>query len=226
MTLPNRTSKPHRQSPASVPSEPTTQIAKDSVQAAESNSRIRQRVVLTPGGRRRLEARIHEVRSEFNAVVDDMPAALESGDTSGWHDNFAFEDNQRRQQQLAIRLRELERMRDLAETTPLWEDAPPQAFVGAAIRWCYSDEPDTERDVWLAGFGDGDPDQRRVSYDAPLGRALLGAEPGEERTFVHNGVQRKIVVLELGPTPRAADEAPLRVSRTETQMASSHISND
>lgn len=205
-------------SPSTAPTTPARGAAaasEEEGQAGAPSIRARQRVVLTPGGRRRLEARLDEVRAEFNAVVDDMPAALESGDTSGWHDNFAFEDNQRRQQQLAHRLRELERMRDLAETAPVWEDAPTQAFVGAAVRWCYADEPEVEREVWLAGFGDGDPEQRRVSYDAPLGRALLGAEAGEERALIHNGVQRKIYILELGPTPPGADEAPLRAPKAD-----------
>jgi transcription elongation GreA/GreB family factor len=182
-------------------------------------STTKTRVVLTPGGRRRLDARLDEVRAEFGAVVDDMPAALESGDTSGWHDNFAFEDNQRRQQQLAHRLRDLERLRDSAETAPLWDEAPSRAYVGAAVRWCYADELEVEREVWLAGFGDGDPEQRRVSYDAPLGRALLGAEPGEERPFAHNGHQRKVLVIEVGPTPPGADEAPLRLPAPEAAHA-------
>jgi len=167
------------------------------------------RVVLTPGGKRRLEARIDLVRAEFAAIVDDMPAALESGDTSGWHDNFAFEDNQRRQHQLALRLRELERMRDSAGVAAVWSVAPQRAFVGAGVRWCYADEPAHPREVWIAGYGDGAPDCGRVSYDAPLGRALLGAEPGDERELQHNGAVRKIEVLAVLATPEGADDQGL-----------------
>jgi transcription elongation GreA/GreB family factor len=160
------------------------------------------RMVLTPGGRRRLSERLAAVRAELDAVVADMPAALESGDTSGWHDNFAFEDNQRRQHQLAHRVRELERILDQSETIPPWGRVPDRAWVGAAVTYQDADDPaESARTIWLAGFGDGDPTNGRVSYDSPLGRALLGAAEGEVRTVHVGGVARSLEVLELGPTP-------------------------
>ena len=160
------------------------------------------RMVLTPGGRRRLTERLAAVRAELDAIVADMPAALESGDTSGWHDNFAFEDNQRRQHQLAHRLRELERILDQAELISPWTRPPDRAWVGARVRYQDPDDPaDEPRTVWLAGFGDGDPACGRISYDSPLGRALLGAAEGEVRTVHVGGVARSLEVLELGPTP-------------------------
>ena len=168
------------------------------------------RIVLTPGGKRRLQARLQVVRAEFDAVVADMPAALESGDTSGWHDNFAFEDNQRRMQQLAHRVRELERIVDSGEVVPPWREAPPKAWVGAAVRWRFVDDPPgLGRSLWLAGYADGDPDQDRVSYDSPLGKALLGAEEGDLCDVVLGGRTRKVEVLEVGPTPAGADAIDL-----------------
>ncbi len=160
------------------------------------------RVVLTPGGKRRLAARLATVRAEFDAVVADMPAALESGDTSGWHDNFAFEDNQRRMHQLANRVRTLERVLDSAEVIPPWTEAPARVYVGTAVRWRYDDDPeDAERELWLAGYEDGDPSAGRVSYDSPLGRALVGAEEGDMREVRIGGLVRRVEVIELGPTP-------------------------
>jgi transcription elongation GreA/GreB family factor len=160
------------------------------------------RVVLTPGGKRRLAARLDAVRAEFDAVVADMPAALESGDTSGWHDNFAFEDNQRRQHQLAHRIRDLERVLDSAELIEPWEDTPERVFVGVSVTYRFTDDPaDTARRVWIAGFEDGDPAEGRVSYDSPLGRALVGAAEGDERVVRIGEQKRHIEVLELGPTP-------------------------
>ena len=137
------------------------------------------RVVLTPGGQRRLRARLLSFRAEFDAVVADNPAALESGDSSGWHDNFAFEENQRRMYQLAHRVRVLERVLERAE--------------------------EAARDLWLAGFEDGDPAAGRVSYDSPLGHALLGAVEDDVREAVINGRRRQIEVMRIGPTP--VDEA-------------------
>lgn len=164
------------------------------------------RVVLTHGGKRRLSTRLDAVRAEFDAVVADMPAALESGDTSGWHDNFAFEDNQRRQHQLAHRIRDLERVLDSAEVVEPWTEAPERVYVGVSVTFCFSDAPDDERTIWVAGFEDGDPAAGRVSYDSPLGRALLGAEEGDERRVRIGDRERTVEVLELGPTPPGEDK--------------------
>lgn len=165
------------------------------------------RVVLTPGGKRRLEARLALVRAEFDAVVADNPAALESGDTSGWHDNFAFEENQRRMHQLAHRLRDLERMHDRAEVVPPLRAIPDRVVVGAAVQWRFEDDDQDEvRTLWLAGYEDGDPAAGRVSYDSPLGRALLGAEEGDLREVVISGRRRQVEILALGPTPSDPDD--------------------
>lgn len=168
------------------------------------------RVVLTVGGKRRLQQRLALVRAEFDAVVADNPAALESGDSSGWHDNFAFEENQRRMHQLAHRLRELERVVDRAEVVPPLAQAPERVVVGAGVRWRFEDgDPDEAQWLWVAGFEDGDPACGRISYDSPLGRALLGASEGELREVVIAGRRRQVEVLELGPTPPGADSADL-----------------
>ncbi|NOY27946.1 MAG: hypothetical protein GXP62_18940 [Oligoflexia bacterium] len=175
------------------------------------------RVVLTPGGKRRLQARIGLVRAELDAIVADNPAALESGDTSGWHDNFAFEDNQRRTYQLACRLRALERMLDRTELVPPLGEVPERVVVGTLVRWRFEDEAEAEdavHELWLAGFEDGDPAAGRISYDSPLGRALVGAEEGELREVVIAGVKRKVEILALGPTPKSEwlDESHQRMA--------------
>lgn len=164
------------------------------------------RYVFTPGGKRRLEAQITACRAAYQAIADDNPDALESGDTSGWHDNFAFEENQRQMHQLARRVRDLERIQVLAEEVPLLIEEPPRAFLGASVTWCYEDEPDTERVVWIAGYNDGRPEQGRIAYNSPLGKALVGAQEGDERDVVVGGRRRRVLVLELGPTPPGGDE--------------------
>lgn len=168
------------------------------------------RYVLTPGGKRRLQHRLLTVRAEYDAVVADNPAALEAGDNSGWHDNFAFEENQRRMHQLAHRVRELERIHDQAEVVPPLRSAPERVVIGAAVTWAWLDEPEARpQQIWLAGYEDGDPALGRISYESPLGRVLIGAEEGESRELMQGGRQRPIEVLAIGPTPAGADEAEL-----------------
>lgn len=165
------------------------------------------RIVLTPGGRRRLQRRLGLFRAEYEAVVADNPAALESGDSSGWHDNFAFEENQRRMFQLAHRVRALERVLEQAELVPPLHEAPDRVVVGASVRWRFVDEDDDRVwEAWLAGFEDGDPAAGRLSYDSPLGRALIGAEEQDLREAIIGGQRRQVEVISLGPTPPDEDD--------------------
>ena len=154
----------------------------------------------TPGGFERLCARIRNVRAAYQAVCDDNPEALESGDTSGWHDNFAFEENQRQMHQLARRVRDLEVIKARSETYRALAGTPERVVLGASVVLQYEDE-EAPRRVWIAGWDDGNPTRGRVSYNSPLGTALIGAEPGEEREVRIEKMVRKLEVLEVGPTP-------------------------
>lgn len=154
------------------------------------------RLYLTPGGAERLRRRIAAARAAYQNVVEDNPAALESGDTSGWHDNFAFEENQRQMHQLARQVRELEALLGRATVIPLPTQPPERAILGSRVRWRFVGES-AERVCWLSGWDDGDPEQGRVSYNSPLGAALVGAEPGEEREVRLGAVTRRFEVLEV-----------------------------
>lgn len=154
------------------------------------------RLYLTPGGAERLRRRVAAARAAYQAVVDDNPAALESGDTSGWHDNFAFEENQRQMHQLGRQVRELETLLGRATVVPLPRHPPERVILGSRVTWSYAGE-EQARTCWISGWDDGDPDRGRVSYNSPLGAALVGAEPGEDRELRGVGAARRIEVLDV-----------------------------
>jgi transcription elongation GreA/GreB family factor len=156
------------------------------------------RIHLTPKGLERLYARIAEARAAYRAVCDDMPAALESGDTSGWHDNFAFEENQRQMHQLAKRVQELEGLLARVVVVEPLSSPPDQVRVGSVVTW--SLEGGAPRSLCIAGYDDGDPSVGRVSYDSPLARQLLGAAIGDVRKVHIAGSAREIEILDIGPT--------------------------
>ena len=63
---------------------------------------------LTPAGRGRLRRRIEEARLAYLTVCASNGDAAGAGDSSVWHDNFAYEENQRQMHQLARRVSTLE----------------------------------------------------------------------------------------------------------------------
>ena len=154
----------------------------------------------TARGLERLRARVRAARAAYREVCDDNPAALESGDSSGWHDNFAFEENQRQMHQLARHVRDLEATLSRARVVPSWTTAPDAAYLGTSIVYRFVDEAQT-RSAWIAGWDDGDPESGRLSYNSPLGASLLGAAPGDEREVTLGGVVRRLELIEVGPTP-------------------------
>jgi transcription elongation GreA/GreB family factor len=162
------------------------------------------RTYLTPGGAERLRRRVAAARAAYQAVVDDNPAALESGDTSGWHDNFAFEENQRQMHQLSRQVRELETLLGRATVVPLPRTVPERVILGARVVWSFAGETQP-RTCWISGWDDGDPERGRVSYNSPLGAALVGAEPGEEREMSATGARRRVEILELATVDPAED---------------------
>ncbi len=165
---------------------------------------MNERFYLTPGGAARLRRRLTAARAAYQAVVDDNPAALESGDTSGWHDNFAYEENQRQMHQLARLVRELEALLGRATVVPLPRTAPDRAILGSRVRWSYADESEA-RCCWISGWDDGDPSYGRVSYNSPLGHALVGGSPGDARELKGGGVARLVDILDIDLVDPAED---------------------
>lgn len=151
--------------------------------------------IFTPRGVERLRRRIADARAAYQSVCNDNPEAREAGDSSVWHDNFAFEENQRQMHQHARRVRDLERIFARVEVVSV-SRAPSCVTVGTRARYRFDDEPN-ERSCALAGWDDGDPAAQRVSYNSPLGAALIGARVDDERELVLAGRVRALLVLAI-----------------------------
>jgi len=161
--------------------------------------------LFTPAGYNRLLRRIKDAREAYNEVCKDNPAAREAGDSSVWHDNFAFEENQRLMHQLAHRVRDLERIMDRAEVIEPAREAPPKAVFGALVKYIVDDGK--ERTAFISGYDDGAPENGRISYNSPLGRRLLGAAPGDELELKIGPRTMLIEVIAIEPAPEEEFEA-------------------
>ncbi len=177
----------------------------------------------TPDGYRRLAALIAQTRARYNEVCQSNEEAAGAGDSSVWHDNFAYEENQRQMHQLARRVRDLENLlASIMVVDPPRED-PPAVCLGAVVELAVFPDPETEEPsevlTWtIAGYEDGDPKEGRISYNSPLGSRLMGKEVGEEVSLHINREAKvaEIVSIEAprreppraGSTGAAGDERP------------------
>lgn len=164
-------------------------------------------VYTTPRGYRRLLERIEKARLEYKRVCDSNEEAAEGGDNSVWHDNFAYEENQRQMHQLSRKVRDLEVLSQQIQIIQPPQHVPSKVRLGVSIRLQSSEEAEPKV-FFIAGYDDGDPKAHRLSYNSPLATALIGKEEGDsvpvqvgERTF-------EVEILEILPAPPDEIETP------------------
>ncbi|MFM7200040.1 MAG: GreA/GreB family elongation factor, partial [Myxococcota bacterium] len=121
--------------------------------------------------------------------------------SSVWHDNFAYEENQRQMHQLAARVRELEQVIARLQLVPVNGQRPDTVRVGVSVRVQYEEEG-REQVLFIGGYEDGDPAMDRISYNSPLARVLLGRGIGDVVKLQLGAKARTVEVLELLPPPR------------------------
>jgi transcription elongation factor GreB len=151
-----------------------------------------ERPLVTPAGRRRLDARLEHTLQAYQDVIASNSDAAEAGDTSVWHDNFAYEENQRLMHQLGRRVHDLRALLERVQIVPV----PTATSVTIGVRVHIRDvESSDEQTFVVASFEDGMPAEQRVSYTAPLAAALLGARPGETRSALIAGRDREFEII-------------------------------
>lgn len=164
-----------------------------------------QSIFLTGAGMQRLRNRIAEARSAYMAVCADNENAAQAGDNCVWHDNFAYEENQRQMHRLAKRVRDLEELQARACVVPACSTAAEQVKLGTRVQLRF---PTDQREVtlFIAGYDDGDPKEGRLSYTAPLAVQLIGARKGEFREIREAGRRREVEILAV--LPASQEELP------------------
>ena len=134
---------------------------------------------ITPGGLQRLkdEHRFLLTR-ERPAVVEVVAWAASNGDRS---ENADYKYGKRRLRQIDGRIRFLTKRIDAAEVvdpaTPRTEHAASRAFFGATVR--YVNAAGTEQVVSIVGTDEVDLDRKHISWESPLGRALMKSAAGD-----------------------------------------------
>ena len=144
------------------------------------STKLPSRIVTSRAGYQRLLDKLNEARLRYDAVCATNEEAAGAGDSSVWHDNFAYEDNQRQMHQLARRVRDFQHVLSVAEIAAA-PAHPEHVSFGCVVELMDTSNEQTMRLI-IGGWEDSDPTIGRVAYDTPLARALIGAEEGDVRT--------------------------------------------
>lgn len=154
----------------------------------------------TPGGYDRLHRLLNDTRARFYEVCQDNEDANGSGDSSVWHDNFAYEENQRQMQALSTKVISLERLlADMSvQSIPIVK--PDTVTLGCFVTVLMNEQ---EKSFFICGHQDGDLKHNRISYDSPLGKSLMNLEIEDDVTVKlgGNSIDVEIVSIEISNHP-------------------------
>jgi transcription elongation factor GreB len=130
---------------------------------------------LTPEGAKKLATELnHLLTVERPRVVSEVREAAEQGDRS---ENAEYIYGKRRLAEIDRRIRFLGKRLDNAEVVRTAEVSRAEIRFGATVE--VQDEHGTRRRYSMVGPDESNPAEGKVSYNAPLGRALLNRRVGD-----------------------------------------------
>ncbi|HEY8555554.1 MAG TPA: transcription elongation factor GreB [Burkholderiales bacterium] len=135
---------------------------------------------ITPAGYARLRAELKRLLDEERPeVMRTVAWAASNGDRS---ENGDYIYGKKRLREIDRRIRFLTKRLDNAEVVdPTLRENCDQVFFGATVT--YVDSRGEERTITIVGTDEVDPARNRVSWVAPISRALLKARVGDVVTF-------------------------------------------
>jgi transcription elongation factor GreB len=131
---------------------------------------------ITPAGFQRLRDELqHLLRVERPKVVETVSWAASNGDRS---ENGDYIYGKKRLREIDRRIRFLSKRLEISQVVdPAAQKDRTRVFFGATVT--YANSRDEEKTVTIVGVDEADLDDGKVSWVAPIARALRGAEVGD-----------------------------------------------
>jgi len=151
--------------------------------AAQADQPVERRVsdqpnYLTASGLRQLQQRV----AELNALRSELQAQGEGADKQ------RLADTERDLRYFSARVQS-------AQVVPA-ANSTDKVQIGSRVR--FVDEQDQEHVVQLVGEDEADAGRGLINWGSPLGRALLGAGPGDEVVWRRPAGDQSIEIIEIG----------------------------
>lgn len=169
--------------------------------------------IITKRGIKRLEEKIVFQEAEIARIRKEKEIAYEvSGD--GWHDNPGFNNLMQAEEQA---VRELQKLQFTLAHSIVWDEENADAEkvqISTVVRFQMipaNGRPARELCYEIGGAGDTDLNAGIISYDSPIGSALLNMSPGEEKSITIPAGKSIVRILGIS-MPDAGDEHTKKVS--------------
>ena len=150
---------------------------------------------VTPQGYARLRSELMGLLDEERPkVVEVVSWAAKNGDRS---ENGDYLYGKKRLREIDRRIRFLiKRLETAIVVTPSEQENTEQVFFGATVTVCDGDG-ENEQTYQIVGVDEANASEGRISWIAPLSRALLKAREGDVIRFASPAGLREIEVLEI-----------------------------
>jgi len=152
---------------------------------------------ITPGGLERLKEEHRFLLTKDRPAVTEVVAwAASNGDRS---ENADYQYAKRRLRQIDGRIRHLSKRMEAAEVVD--PEAPrsglraAKVYFGATV--LYVSAAGVEREVSIVGTDEVDLDRNHVSWESPLGRALMRSAEGDSVVLEAPGGKERLTILEV-----------------------------
>lgn len=152
------------------------------------------KVFMTPAGFLKLREDLHRYKhQERPRVIRDIEEAIAHGDLS---ENSEFESAKERQSFIEGRIRELEMKLASAEVIDPSKLSGDRVVFGATV-YLLDNESGETVNYQIVGADEADVKAGRISFESPIGRALMGKRVEDEvRVQVPRGV-REFEIVEI-----------------------------
>ena len=134
-----------------------------------------ERVPMLAEGYEKLTADLKALRQERPKIVDAIEEARAHGDLS---ENAEYHAAKERQGQVEAQIAEIEDRVSRAQIIDPASLSGDRVVFGATVT--VLDDNEKKQRYQIVGMTEADARQGRISYDSPLGRALIGKTVGEE----------------------------------------------
>jgi transcription elongation factor GreA len=135
-----------------------------------------EKVPMTPQGAQKLREELIRLREERPKISRDIETAREHGDLS---ENAEYHAAKERQGMIEARIKDIEDKLSRAEIIDPTRLSGPKIRFGATVELLNIDT-DEEVKYRIVGAEEADLSQGTISISAPLARALIGREVGDE----------------------------------------------
>lgn len=133
-------------------------------------------ILMTKEGLEKLENELEELKVvRRKEVAEKIKQALAFGDLS---ENSEYDEAKNEQAQVEARIAQIEGMLKVARVVDDASISTDAVSVGTKVK-LLDVEFEEEEEYAIVGSSEADPSQNRLSYESPVGKALLGRKVGE-----------------------------------------------